>query len=192
LALPWQVGCEFVAASRRLATVGFAEAQAWAALAVMATLADVILLPQGSHEVLHGAYPSRAAPARPPRGVSRQRSAGQAGPGISRPSRWVHCSVAGLSPKSDSSSGNFLSRIGRDQLLAVARETLGEPWAQSRARDNKASLVGQLERAFASPDRPGQTPEQAEKLKNWLPAGMAFGPVATSKPAKGKKSRKAA
>ncbi len=44
---------------------------------------------------------------------------------------------------------NFLSRISRDQLLALARDTLGEPWAQSRARDNKASLVGQLERAFA-------------------------------------------
>ena len=90
---------------------------------------------------------------------------------------------------------NFLSRISRDQLLAIARDTLGEPWAQSRVRDNKASLVGQLERAFASPDRPGQTPEQAEKLKTWLPAGMAFGPASTSKPAgraKRKKSRKAA
>lgn len=87
---------------------------------------------------------------------------------------------------------NFLSRISRDQLLALARETLGEPWAQSRVRDNKASLVGQLERAFASPDRPGQTPEQAEKLKNWLPAGMDLSPVSTPNPAKGKKSRKAA
>jgi ParB family chromosome partitioning protein len=87
---------------------------------------------------------------------------------------------------------NFLGRIGRDQLLALARETLGEPWAQSRARDNKASLVGQLDRAFASPDRPGQTPEQAENLKNWLPAGMAFGTIPTPKPAKGKKTKKAA
>jgi predicted nucleic acid-binding protein len=45
LALPWQVGCEFVAASRKLAVVGFTEVQAWAALAAMRTLADVILLP---------------------------------------------------------------------------------------------------------------------------------------------------
>ena len=45
LALPWQVGCEFVAASRKLTAAGFTEAQAWAALAVMQTLADVILLP---------------------------------------------------------------------------------------------------------------------------------------------------
>jgi predicted nucleic acid-binding protein len=45
LALPWQVGCEFVAASRKLAALGFTEAQAWAALAVMQAMADVILLP---------------------------------------------------------------------------------------------------------------------------------------------------
>lgn len=45
LALPWQVGCEFVTASRKLAAVGFAEAQAWSALMVMRALADVMLLP---------------------------------------------------------------------------------------------------------------------------------------------------
>ncbi len=45
LALPWQVGCEFVAASRKLAATGFSEAQAWAALTAMRALADAILLP---------------------------------------------------------------------------------------------------------------------------------------------------
>ena len=45
LALPWQVGCEFIAASRKLAVVGFTEAHAWVALTAMRTLADVILLP---------------------------------------------------------------------------------------------------------------------------------------------------
>ena len=45
IALPWQVGCEFVAASRKLAAVGFTEPHAWAALAAMRALADVILLP---------------------------------------------------------------------------------------------------------------------------------------------------
>jgi predicted nucleic acid-binding protein len=45
LALPWQVGCEFIAASRKLTAAGFAEAQAWASLALMRALADVILLP---------------------------------------------------------------------------------------------------------------------------------------------------
>jgi predicted nucleic acid-binding protein len=45
LALPWQVGCEFVAASRKLAPIGFAESQAWLALTAMRTLADAILVP---------------------------------------------------------------------------------------------------------------------------------------------------
>jgi ParB family chromosome partitioning protein len=88
-------------------------------------------------------------------------------------------------------TGNFLSRVSRDQLLALARETLGEYWAQSRSKDKKASLVAQLERAFANPDRPGQSPEHAAKLKTWLPAGMVF-TAPTPKPAKGKKKRKAA
>lgn len=45
LALPWRVGCEFVAASRKLAPAGFTEAQAWSALTAIRALADVILLP---------------------------------------------------------------------------------------------------------------------------------------------------
>jgi predicted nucleic acid-binding protein len=45
LALPWQIGCEFVAASRKLAAAGFTEAHAWAALTAMRALADAILLP---------------------------------------------------------------------------------------------------------------------------------------------------
>ncbi len=45
LVLPWQVGCEFIAGSRKLAPAGFTEAQAWAALAAMRITADVILLP---------------------------------------------------------------------------------------------------------------------------------------------------
>jgi predicted nucleic acid-binding protein len=45
LALPWQVGCEFIAASRKLAAIGLTETQAWAALATMRGMADAILLP---------------------------------------------------------------------------------------------------------------------------------------------------
>lgn len=45
LALPGQVGCEFIAASRKLAPAGFTAAQAWSSLAAMRILADVILLP---------------------------------------------------------------------------------------------------------------------------------------------------
>jgi predicted nucleic acid-binding protein len=39
LVLPWQVGCEFIAASRKLAPLGFDEAMAWAALMDMQAIA---------------------------------------------------------------------------------------------------------------------------------------------------------
>lgn len=87
-------------------------------------------------------------------------------------------------------NGNFLSRLTRNQLLAVASEVLGEQWSQSRANVKKSALVEQLDRAFSDPDKSGRTPGQIEKLKNWLPNGMAFSPATTAKPAK--KGRKAA
>jgi predicted nucleic acid-binding protein len=45
LALPWQVGCEFIAASRKLASTGFDEAMAWGALADMQAMATVVMMP---------------------------------------------------------------------------------------------------------------------------------------------------
>lgn len=45
LALPWQVGCEFVAASRKLVPQGFTEAKAWQALEAMRQMANIIVLP---------------------------------------------------------------------------------------------------------------------------------------------------
>ena len=87
---------------------------------------------------------------------------------------------------------SYLGRITRDQLLALGRDTLGEAWAQSRASDKKASLVEQLDRAFSDPEKYGRTPEQVEKLKTWLPAGMALCVVPTPKAAKTKKANKAA
>jgi predicted nucleic acid-binding protein len=45
LALPWQVGCEFIAASRKLVPLGFDEAKAWSALANMQRMATVVLMP---------------------------------------------------------------------------------------------------------------------------------------------------
>lgn len=72
-------------------------------------------------------------------------------------------------------SENYLSRITREQLLVIGRDVLGESWSQSRAKDKKALLVGQLHRAFANPEKSGRTPEQIGRLKHWLPAGMGFG-----------------
>jgi ParB family transcriptional regulator, chromosome partitioning protein len=86
---------------------------------------------------------------------------------------------------------SYLKRVNRDQLLSIARETLGEAWAQSRWKDAKASLVDQLDRAFGDPGK-GRAREQAERLKRWLPAGMAFAIPAEPKAARAKKARKAA
>src|SRR5207302_3399951 len=57
---------------------------------------------------------------------------------------------------------NFLGRISRDQLLAVSRQILGEPWAQSHFTDKKALLVDQLDRAFSSPEKSGRPQDQVE------------------------------
>ncbi|WP_422929697.1 ParB N-terminal domain-containing protein [Singulisphaera sp. PoT] len=90
-------------------------------------------------------------------------------------------------------TANYLGRITREQLLALGREIFGDPWAHSRAKDKKAELAEQLERAFADPTSYGRTPEQAEKLKKWLPAGMQLGGSEQEpKPAGARKSRKAA
>jgi ParB family chromosome partitioning protein len=90
------------------------------------------------------------------------------------------------------SKGNFLSRINRERLLAISREVLGEPWAQSHVNDKKSLLVDQLDRAFSNPEKSGRTPDQIEKLKSWLPAGMAFDIASSPKAEKAKKARKAA
>lgn len=45
MALPWQVGCEFIAGSRKLAPQGFDEAKAWLALSAMQGIANGVLLP---------------------------------------------------------------------------------------------------------------------------------------------------
>ena len=45
LALPWQVGCEFIAAARKLAPFGFDVGLAWQSLETMHTMANALLLP---------------------------------------------------------------------------------------------------------------------------------------------------
>ncbi len=49
MALLWQVGCEFVAAARKLEPFGFTRRQAWDALAEMRAMSDVVLFPD--HEL---------------------------------------------------------------------------------------------------------------------------------------------
>jgi predicted nucleic acid-binding protein len=45
IVLPWQVGCEFMAATRKLAPLGFDAAMAWDALTDMQAIATTVLLP---------------------------------------------------------------------------------------------------------------------------------------------------
>ncbi len=90
------------------------------------------------------------------------------------------------------SKDNFLSRINREQLLAIGREVLGEaghnPTAPRRKRCWSISSTG------PSPIRTSQadTRRRSQKLKSWLPQGMSFDIAAAPKPAKAKKARKAA
>lgn len=46
LVLLWQVGCEFIAASRKLKPFGFSSDDAWAALEDMCEMADTIFVPE--------------------------------------------------------------------------------------------------------------------------------------------------
>jgi predicted nucleic acid-binding protein len=50
--LPWQVGCEFVAASRKLAAFGLTEQHAWECLGAMESMSNAILLPRSSQWLL--------------------------------------------------------------------------------------------------------------------------------------------
>lgn len=45
LALPWQIGCEFISASRKLGPLGFDAVHAWNALADMQSMANAALMP---------------------------------------------------------------------------------------------------------------------------------------------------
>jgi ParB family chromosome partitioning protein len=72
---------------------------------------------------------------------------------------------------------NYLGRLTREQLLALGGELLGQPWATERRGLKKSQLVDELDAAFASPGEHGMSPEAAERLKSWLPAGMSFAGV---------------
>lgn len=46
LVLLWQVGCEFIAASRKLEPFGFSQEDAWTALVDMCEMADAVFMPE--------------------------------------------------------------------------------------------------------------------------------------------------
>ena len=88
---------------------------------------------------------------------------------------------------------NYLGRITKDQLLDLGAEIFGPEWASSRRNSKKSELAEGLHQNFGNPGVYGKTPEQVERLENWLPEGIAFPtiePEAEAKPAK--KGQKAA
>jgi ParB family chromosome partitioning protein len=90
----------------------------------------------------------------------------------------------------------YLSRITKEQLLEIGAGLLGgqkgKQWATTNANEKKGDIAGELHRVFNSDELPGMTPEQAERVKNWLPSGMAFREASEPTPTKAKKGKKAA
>ena len=71
-------------------------------------------------------------------------------------------------------AGMLWSRIRKDRILAVARETLGHAWASARAKYKKTKLAEAMEAAFAAGDTPvglGATAHAAALA--WAPPGFA-------------------
>ena len=68
------------------------------------------------------------------------------------------------------------SRVRKDRMLDVARETLGAAWASARSKYRKADLANAMEAAFAAGERPVGTPREghAAALAWTMPGFAAF------------------
>ena len=68
----------------------------------------------------------------------------------------------------------FWSRVRKDRVLAVARETLGVEWAHTHRKDKKATLSTAMEPAFAKSDSVplGVTKEGHAAAHAWAPPGF--------------------
>ena len=68
----------------------------------------------------------------------------------------------------------FWKRIVKNRILAIARQTLGEAWAQAHAKFKKAELADTMEEAFAAGDGApaGVTAEARMAALAWTPPGF--------------------
>ena len=66
------------------------------------------------------------------------------------------------------------SRLRKDRILAIARETLGETWAQAEAKQKKADIAKAMQDAFAHGDGipAGITAEGRAAAIAWTPPGF--------------------
>lgn len=69
---------------------------------------------------------------------------------------------------------NYFDRITKKQALECAEEVIGAEWAKKHANQKKEDVVLPLDAAFLKPESDQFSPEQQERLKTWLPKGMAF------------------
>ncbi|MFA1677219.1 ParB/RepB/Spo0J family partition protein [Rhizobium mongolense] len=71
---------------------------------------------------------------------------------------------------------NYWGRTKKDHAIKVARDLIGDRWADDKAKDKKPVIAAAMEQAFSEDPRSaaGLTPETAAKTSVWLPAGMAF------------------
>ena len=66
------------------------------------------------------------------------------------------------------------SRLRKDRILAIARETLGETWAQAEAKQKKTDIAKAMQDAFAHGDGvpAGVTAESRAAAIAWTPPGF--------------------
>ena len=68
----------------------------------------------------------------------------------------------------------FWSRIRKDRILDIARQTLGAEWASARSKHKKADLARSMEKAFAAGKPPvGIGAEAHAAALAWIPPGFA-------------------
>ena len=74
-------------------------------------------------------------------------------------------------------AASYFGRVKKEMSLDVARELIGDRWADEHGGDKKAGLAEAMEAAFCEQarERAGLTPAAAAKTVRWLPAGMGLG-----------------
>ena len=74
-------------------------------------------------------------------------------------------------------AASYFGRVKKEMSLDVARELIGDRWADEHGGDRKAVLAEAMEAAFCEQarERAGLTPAIAAKTARWLPAGMGLG-----------------
>ncbi|PJR12792.1 ParB/RepB/Spo0J family partition protein [Sinorhizobium meliloti] len=71
---------------------------------------------------------------------------------------------------------NYWGRTKKDHSIKVARDLIGDRWADDKSKDKKPVIASAMEQAFSEDPRAaaGLTPDAAAKTCAWLPDGMAF------------------